>query len=45
MLRLAHAATLLSVTPERSYKFSHHLLQEYFAAWELRRRRRATARS
>ena len=37
VLSLACAATLLSETPQHSYKFSHHLLQEYFAAEELLR--------
>ena len=38
VLRLAHAATLLGETTEenvRVLRFSHHLLQEYFAAGEL----------
>ena len=35
VLRLANRATLLAETAESGIRFSHHLLQEYFAANEL----------
>ena len=35
VLRLANRATLLSETLDHGIRFSHHLLQEYFAASEL----------
>jgi len=38
ILRLAHAATLIADTFQATVKFSHHLLQEYFAAHEMHRR-------
>ncbi|MBX2998100.1 MAG: SUMF1/EgtB/PvdO family nonheme iron enzyme [Caldilineaceae bacterium] len=38
ILRLGHAATLLADTFQETVRFSHHLLQEYFAAFELNRR-------
>jgi formylglycine-generating enzyme required for sulfatase activity len=38
VLRLGHAATLLADTFQETVRFSHHLVQEYFAASELKRR-------